>query len=136
MDDDSGMKLLEHNSQVVQAAQDFECAICRDFKPGNHFWKLPNCNHSFCVPCVVQSAKVNNVMCALCRKPWVLGGVGNELARPVVERNSLRIIVPAIPAIILFGGGYLSYHMGMFGTFCAILLGLWGGYSDLYRYQR
>lgn len=134
MDSDTGEELVEQNGQVVQVAQDLECAICWENKAGDHFWKLPNCDHSFCVPCVVKSAQFNNTACALCRKPWVLGGVRNEFAVPVpdAERANLKIAL-GIAATILFGGGYASYRLGMFPTFCSILLGLWMGYSDLRR---
>lgn len=134
MDGDPGKKLLEQNSQVVEAVQDLKCAICWEPKPGNHFWKLPHCSHFFCVECVVKSAKVNNVACALCRKPWVLGGERNVLLGPVPdgERAALKTAL-GIATVIVLGGGYASYRLGMVGTFCSILLGLWMGYSDLNR---
>jgi hypothetical protein len=134
MENDTAKKLLEQNSQPVQAAQDFKCAICWEPKPGNHFWKLPNCTHSFCVECVVKSAKVNNVACALCRKPWVLGGAGNELPGPVpdAERAALKTAL-GITAIILFGGGYAFYRLDEFGTFCSLLLTIFMSHINLIR---
>jgi hypothetical protein len=134
MDDDPGKKLLEQNSQVTQVTENLRCAICWEHKAGNHFWKLPNCSHSFCIPCVVQSARVDNVLCALCRKPWVFGGAENELAGPVPDEGRAVLgIVIGVAATILLGGGYVSYRLERFGTFCSILLGLWVVFSNLNR---
>lgn len=81
MDGNSEKKSLDAHDKTEQNVEGQKCAVCWDQKENKNFWKLPNCEHSFCVPCMVKLVKRNHMLCAVCRASWAPDEPEDELRK-------------------------------------------------------
>jgi len=99
------------------------CAICMDELDSNKNFAKTNCEHSFCLTCLVKALKNNNT-CPMCRsdieedKPSKTKAINLELGVDLIkEEMEIMNIEEHVEAITLFDspGGSFKNALRLFG---------------------